>query len=239
MVAARTRPQRSTSASPLTGQQPGIGGKMTGNRKGVCEPLTGTPYVGADQYAEVCPSVPAETNSPDYPQMLSGMPWGQFSVTAPNHAAQTTDVHNSVTGTHYESGRITGPFGMAGGKVTGTEEARFGNGRVGNSEHAIVSMPPTADTVEGRIKSRITGEGMDASKKITGDDWDRGDNVTGTEGMSATRRNPTRRGGPAIAMQPITTKRNEEIASPTSKVTGGSGNTDKGAMITYSGGARG
>jgi hypothetical protein len=234
IATARTRPQRSTPASPLTGQQPGIGGKMTGGSKGVCEPLTGTPYVGADQYAEVCPSMPADTNSPDYPQMLSGMPWGQFSVTAPNHAAQTTDVHSAVTGTHYEKGHITGPFGMAGGKVTGTEEARFGNG-----EHAIAPLPPTADTVDGRIKSRITGEGMDAGSKITGDDWDRGDNVTGTEGMSAMRRNPTRRGGPAIAMQQTATKRNEEIASPTSKVTGGSGNTDKGALITYSGGARG
>jgi len=30
--------------------------------------------------------------------------------------------------------------------------------------------------------SRVTGEGMAAGTKITGDDWDRGDRVTGTAG---------------------------------------------------------
>jgi hypothetical protein len=33
--------------------------------------------------------------------------------------------------------------------------------------------------------------------------------------------------------------RPEDVPEPVSKVTGGSGNTDKGALITYSGGARG
>ena len=95
-----------------------------------------------------------------------------------------------MTGTQYEQGYITGPFGKAGGKVTGTEEARFGQGHAA----AVSAMPDTLEMVEGRIKSRITGEGMDAGIRVTGDDWDRGDAVTGTEGTSAARRNPTRRG---------------------------------------------
>jgi len=33
--------------------------------------------------------------------------------------------------------------------------------------------------------------------------------------------------------------RPQDIPAPVSKVTGGSGNTEKGALITYSGGARG
>ena len=33
--------------------------------------------------------------------------------------------------------------------------------------------------------------------------------------------------------------RNEDLAEPVSKVTGGSGNSGKGSLITYSGGARG
>jgi hypothetical protein len=57
--------------------------------------------------------------------------------------------------------------------------------------------------------------------------------------LSATRRNPTRRGGSdAMAMQLIS-KRNEELPMPNSKVTGSSGTTEKGSLITYSGGARG
>jgi hypothetical protein len=235
LAAARSRRQRATPGAAMTGQQPGIGGRLTGAAKGACEPLTGTPYVGADQYARACPASPAEPNSPDYPQPMSGVPWGKFSVEAPSHASQTDAVHAAVTGTQYEQGHITGPFGKASGKVTGTEEARFGQGN-GATAPAI---PASSELVEGRVKSRITGEGMD-TVRITGDDWDRGDTVTGTEGSSAMRRNLTRRGQmTAMAMEQQVIKRNEELPVPTSKVTGGSGNTEKGALVTYSGGARG
>ena len=236
LAAARTRVQRSTPGSVMTGIQPGINGRTTGAQKGACEPVSGTPYVGADQFAQACPSVPAEPGSPDFPQPLEGAPWGQFSVSAPVHAAHTEAARSSVTGSSYEKGTITGPFGMASGKVTGTEEARFGRGN--GSQEPVAPMPETVEEVDGRVKGRITGEGMEAGLKITGDDWDRGDRVTGTEGMSAVRRNPTRRGGPmSSAMQPP--KRNEDVPAPVSKVTGGSGNTEKGSLITYSGGARG
>ncbi|MBI1423760.1 MAG: carboxysome shell protein [Gammaproteobacteria bacterium] len=230
---ARTQPRRMTPGMPMTGIQPGIGGKLTGAGRGACEPLTGTPYVGADQFANACPSVPADSSSPDFPQPIGGTAWGQFSVSAPNHASQTSSAHSAVTGTQYEKGNITGPFGMAGGKVTGTEEARFGHG-------AGAPAPTyTAQLVDERVKGRITGEGQDAGLRITGDDWDRNARVTGTEGLSATRRNPTRRGSSdAMAMQLIN-KRNEELPTPNSKVTGSSGNTEKGSLITYSGGARG
>jgi hypothetical protein len=235
LAAARTRRQRSTPGSVMTGQQPGINGKLTGAEKGSCEPLTGTPYVGADQYAAACPATPAEPGSNDFPQPLDGTPWGQFSVTPPAHAAEGTG-QSAVTGSRYEEGNITGPFGMGTGKVTGTEEFRFGRGGT-----AAPAAPAPAELVDGRVKSRITGEGMDAGPKITGDDWDRGDRVTGTGGTSAMRRNPTRRGGPVGAMEAMqaAAKRNDELPEPVSKVTGGSGNTERGALITYSGGARG
>jgi len=161
------------------------------------------------------------------------VPWDDFSVHSPGHAAQRPAHGSHVSGSSYEQGTITGPFGKAGGKVTGTEEARFGNGA-----REPRPIPQTATEIEGRIKSRITGEGQDAGPKITGDDWDRGDRVTGTEGASATRRNTTLRGAPMSAMgaraaQPA------ETPPPVSKVTGSSGNTDRGSLVTYSGGARG
>lgn len=236
MAAARTRQLRSTPGSVMTGLQPGVGGKTTGDRKGACEPLTGTPYVGADQFADACPATPAQPGSPDFPQPVGDAAWGGFSVNTPSHASQqpAPPAMGDVTGTRYEQGQITGPFGMASGKVTGTEEARFGNPKV------MPTLPPAeAQTVEGRVKARITGEGQDAGLKVTGDDWERGDHVTGTEGNSATRRNPTLKGGPMSAMINADLKRNESLPEPSSKVTGGSGNTEKGALITYSGGARG
>jgi len=236
---ARTAPVGGAPmGKPLTGLQPSVGGVMTGDDRGACEPVSGTPYVGADQMAQACPAVAAAPNSPDFPQSLSGdAPWTDFSVSSPAIQAQAAVSAGNVTGgnSYEKSGQITGPFGMADGKVTGTEEARFGN-KV--TPAPLVPVVETATEIEGRVKSRVTGEGQNAGKKITGDDWDRGDRVTGTEGTSATRRNPTRR-GPVSAMT-VEPKRNEEVALPVSKVTGGSGgSSDNGSLITYSGGARG
>jgi hypothetical protein len=236
VAAARTRPLRSTPGPSMTGQQPGVGGKMTGDRKGACEPLTGTPYVGADQFANTCPSTPADTASPDFPQAAGGSaPWQQFSVQSPSGGAQQALGSTGVTGNQYEQGHITGPFGMAPGKLTGTEDARYGK----DTLQAGDMRPVVAEDHEGRVKSRISGEGQDAGLKITGDDWERNQQVTGTEGRSANLRNPTiRNNGPADAMAVIQ-KRNEKLPVPISKVTGGSGNTEQGSLITYSGGARG
>ncbi len=232
---ARTRQLRSTPGMAMTGIQPGINGVMTGAGKGACEPLTGTPYVGTDQYADACPATPADSASSDFPQAVNGQaPWQQFSVTQPSGDAALAAGSTGITGSQYEQNAgITGPFGMATGKVTGTEEARFGN-----KDMQTGLRPVVAEEVEGRVKSRITGEGQDAGLKITGNDWERNQHVTGTEGRSAKLRNPTIRLGLADAKK-VDQKRNEELPVPSSKVTGGSGNTEKGSLITYSGGARG
>jgi hypothetical protein len=233
MAMARAQKGTTNVGPSMTGIQPGLDAVMTGAEKGVCEPVTGTPYIGADQAAAACPASAATPASPDFPQALGGaaQPWGDFSVQSPAGEVQQMMGNGSVTGSSYEQGHITGPFGMAGGKVTGTEEARFG----GSKEPEPVPAP--AEMVDSRVKSRVTGEGQEAGLKITGDDWDRGDHVTGTEGTSATRRNPTRR-GPVAAMA-VESKRNVEVALPVSKVTGSSGSTEQGSLITYSGGARG
>jgi hypothetical protein len=235
-AAARMRKNTAMAGAPMTGLQPAVGGKMTGDSKGACESVSGTPYVGRDQVAEACPASAAEMQAADFPQSLEQAIGADFSVSSPAREAQTEQANgNAVTGSRYEQGSsITGPFGMASGKVTGTEQARF--------DRAPQAAPPVADEPEminNRPTSRITGEGMDAGPRITGDDWERGDRVTGTEGKSATRRNPTLRGPTPNAMQMKQQNRNEEMPMPVSKVTGGSGNTDRGALITYSGGARG
>jgi hypothetical protein len=185
--------------------------------------------------AEACPATPAQPGSPDFPQAIGGAPWNDFSVEPPVHASDRIAGSNAVTGSQYEHGRITGPFGMADGKVTGTEQARFGRG----ADRAGDEIPPAVENPkEGRVKARITGEGQDAGLKITGDDWDRGDHVTGTEGASAMVRNQSRRGAPmsAMAARAMTPS---EAPEPVNLITGSSGNTENGSLITYSGGARG
>ena len=160
-----------------------------------------------------------------------------FATTPAAQAFAAAAGRGTVTGTRYETGnQITGPFDMAVGKITGTEQFRFDARR----QPQVDLTPPAVAEGEAatRPRSRITGEGQSAGLKITGDDWARGEHVTGTEGASARRRNPTRP-GPMSAMAPVDPKRNEEVPAPVSRVTGASGNTERGALITYSGGARG
>ena len=224
----------------MTGIQPGIGGVMTGASKGACEDVTGTPYVGPDQLAASCAAGVGEA---DYPQPLQEAPWQQFSVQSPARAAQIErERSGSVTGSTYEiGGRITGPFDMASGKVTGTEQFRHER-RSSQPALAPALAAPAPTDPSGRPVSRVTGEG--SGNRITGDDWDRGDRVTGTEGVSARRRNPSRSGAAGTgtgrtAMAPFQPKRNEDLPQPVSRVTGSSGNTANGSLITVSGGARG
>lgn len=234
-AAERMQGMARSMAKNISGLQPAIGGTMTGDSKGACEPVTGTPYIGADQMAQACPAVAAEINSSDFPQAVGESGLGEFSVAPPSHAA-VESTNTGVTGSRYEQGRITGPFGMASGKVTGTEEARFGKELVNSSSVNEVVDPVLID---GRVKSRVTGEGMEGGAKITGDDWNRGDHVTGTEGVSARGRNPSVRGPMSAMSNKGITEVSNEAPQPVSRVTGSSGNYEGGSLITYSGGARG
>jgi hypothetical protein len=224
----------------MSGIQPGIDGVMTGAERGACEDVTGTPYVGPDQLAAFCGA--ASPTDADFPRPLGGQPWEQFSVQSPARAAHSTrERSGGVTGSNYEqSSRVTGPFAMADDKITGTEHFRFdrGNRQLSRGPIQPVAAAPVTVDEDARPASRVTGEGISAGLKITGDDWDRGERVTGTEGVSARNRNPSRHGTrrPLTALEP---KRNEAVPTPTSRVTGGSGNTLAGSLITVSGGARG
>ncbi|MEB3199418.1 MAG: CsoS2 family carboxysome shell protein [Synechococcaceae cyanobacterium] len=235
--AAAVRAQRERTpvrhSNRMTGIKPGLS-SLTGAERGACEDVTGTPYVGADQQAALCSA--AGSDDADFPQALGAAPWQRFSVQSPARAAQVErERSGAVTGSSYETGghAITGPFGMAPGKVTGTEQFRFDRSPASRNrpEPVVVASEP-----QERQASRVTGEG--SGLKITGDDWDRGERVTGTEGSSARRRNPTRV-GPMTAMPGFQRKRNEQISEPLSKITGSSGSTDQGSLITVSGGARG
>ena len=219
--------------SVMTGIQPGIGGVMTGAERGACSDVSGTPYVGSDQRIEACSA--ASLSDADFPQPLEAAPWQQFSVQSPARVAQVQrEKKGAVTGSSYEfGGRITGPFDMAADKVTGTEQFRFDRRP---SQPVLVPAKAPAASATALPVSRVTGEG--SGLRITGDDWDRGDRVTGTEGVSARRRNPSRR-GVLTAMPGQLPKRNEDVPEPVSRITGSSGNTVAGSLITVSGGARG
>ena len=227
------------SNARLTGQQPGIGGVMTGAKKGACKDLTGTPYVGGDQFSKTCDNPPHDTEYAN-PEKSAGNSWNEFSVKSPSREKYSEKNTQGVTGNEYENGsKITGPFGMAVDKVTGTEKFRFEPNKniTYKQKMQIEEADRAAKTPEKRVASRITGEGQSVGN-VTGDDWDRGDKVTGTEGASSRKRNPSRAGNMS-AMPPLEVKRNEETEKPDFLITGSSGNTREGQLITFSGGARG
>lgn len=201
-------------SAALTGIQPGPDSKMTGNERGECQPISGTPYVGEDQSAQACGTTPAPTLPSD------------FSIATPARTARDSETRR-ITGSAYgDSGRITGPMARATGLISGTPEFRYKDEAAGKA----VAAPAAPE--------RITGEGRE--RRVTGDAWDRGDRITGTEGRSAQRRNPTLRGDPRG--NGVTARDNREVERPapaTSRITGSSGNASNGATITMSGGARG
>jgi hypothetical protein len=227
------------SNARLTGQQPGIGGVMTGAKKGACKNLTGTPYVGGDQFSQACDNPPHDTAYAN-PEKSAGNSWNDFSVKSPSRDKYSEKNTQGVTGNEYENGsKVTGPFDMAVDKVTGTEKFRFEPNKniTYKQKMEIEEADRAAKTPEKRVASRITGEGQSVGN-VTGDDWDRGDKVTGTEGASSRKRNPSRAGFMS-AMPPMEAKRNEETEKPDFLITGSSGNTREGQLVTFSGGARG
>ncbi len=237
-IEARTPRKVATPGARLTGQQPGIGGKMTGAHKGACEPLTGTPYVGGDQLVDNCGLSNIPEGYAHQENTEKAAAWTSFSVKSPARQAHIqNEINAGVTGTSYEdSSRITGPFDMAANKVTGTEQFRFDR-KPSNSQNNKVDQIVNEEAMQ-RPTSQITGEGQSAGLNITGDDWARGEHVTGTEGASAKRRNPSRP-GPMSAMKASELKRNQEVPEPDFLITGSSGNTRDGQLVTFSGGARG
>ncbi len=217
------------AGKPMTGIQPGPDQQVTGViERGVCQPVSGTPYVGADQYAQAC-NVPLEATG------QTAAPQGGFSIMTPAHAANMRRGPHISGSPYYADGKITGSASKGLGLITGTPEFRhphlFEQGEAEMPEEARQPMP------------RVTGEATEPRRnRITGDDWSRSEVVTGTEGQSAAVRNPTRRGG-GEPEKPRANARSwmriERLEVPEAPITGSAGNTNEGAVVTVSGGARG
>ncbi|WP_297363094.1 CsoS2 family carboxysome shell protein [Acidiferrobacter sp.] len=152
-----------------------------------------------------------------------------FSVAAPAQQGRSRLTGNAGD----DSGRITGPINLARGLVTGTPEFR---GR--EALPSAMAVAPAAVDGKGAPDAAPPAAG---AWRITGDDWSRNDRVTGTEGRSARGRNPTQRGVARTCVMSAAGNRERPLAVPVpeGQVTGSSGNSPKGSVVTYSGGARG
>jgi hypothetical protein len=228
---ARVRSSAVIPATAVTGDRPGAGGSvMTGDERGACEVISGTPYVGADNAVSEClTSGRFVSRARAWEEPARPPAPMDFSITSPARAARERRL-TEVTGVAAGSERITGPVNKAVGLITGTPEFRHrdAEAKQADQEEVIVAA------------RRLTGEGSQSGRPVTGDAWNAASRVTGTEGASSLSRNVSHRGQPrgegASAMQ---FREVERPAVPESRITGSSGNTGKGAIVTLSGGARG
>jgi len=273
---AKVGVSRTLKGQDVSGSPMGRSAKVTGDEYGACKPLTGTSYIGADQYAEFCASRDAaeainrarlpinpvlnQGDAPRNPAACGCMatthhrargqqgdtpspgltgnaldapgqrPAGDFSITSPARSAQVSEAQR-ITGSAYGGGGgITGSMARATGLVSGTPEFRYRD----SAPSLAVVAPSSAEATPERTPK----EGR--SGRVTGDNWDRGDRITGTEGHSATRRNPTQRGeARGNVMSARAPRESEHPALAPSRVTGSSGSSMAGAAVTLSGGARG
>ena len=218
-------------------------GKITGAEKGAAMVLSGTPYQTSRQNVSQRgsntnphPLTRAPANIPREAPVVQQMSTqqGSFSVVTPARSSQQGNA-SRISGTAYESsGRITGPVGRATGLVSGTPEFR-------HQDNALAAMAPAraAEPQAESARNRVSGDGREGGRAITGAAWRRNEHVTGTEGNS-TQRNQTIRGNQGSAMPGAAQMKVVERAElPISKITGSSGTDMKGSSITYSGGARG
>ena len=222
-VATKVTTSATTAGQVITGDRSGDTAGMTGAEAGSCKAVTGTGYMGAEQ-VKSC-STDAQT------EIMQ---------------RQRQNVNHAVTGVQPGPQGLTGAQKGACSLVSGTHY--LGNDQVSMvCDSSNASMPGEADfpnligaqpAMQAPQQQVTTTEEQNGSR-ITGDGWDRSSKVTGTEGPWASQRNSSIRG--ASGQAPMGAAQFRPVAMeevPQSPITGSSGNTDTGAKVTLSGGAR-
>lgn len=241
--------------------------KVTGNESGAYRPVSGTPYLGAQQTGCIQPvnrmrqEQPAETFNPNFSNperhaTESPKSPEAFSIVSPARAAARRVTGNDMS----MNSRITGPSMLANDLITGTPEFRHGGNTpsrqfpqsmaMANRSEKVDAIPPANESdntdqaelvcaPQSDTSHRLTGEAAERCR-ITGDDWSVNDHITGTAGQWASARNPSMRGNPRGMQKNAQVNRNvARPQPPASFITGSSGSDMNGSLITYSGGARG
>ncbi|MGQ9862209.1 MAG: CsoS2 family carboxysome shell protein [Thiobacillaceae bacterium] len=225
------------SLRAITGDRPGAGGSvMTGDERGACSAVTGTPYLGVDTMPSQCATSGrfVQHARPQVAPVRDPAPAG-FSIITPGHATLGRERHQGVTGNRLGTDRLTGSISKAEGLITGTPEFRK------QDVLRLQSLQQEQrDAVQQRAAQRLSGEGSQQGARVSGDVWLEKPRVTGTEGASSLMRNISLRGQPRGAGVNATTFREVDRPEiPSSRVTGSAGTTERGAPVTVSGGARG
>jgi hypothetical protein len=224
------RDSASIPATVVTGDRPGAGGSpVTGDERGSCGVVTGTPYLGVDNMPGNCTAggrfgLRGQTQLP-----VAEAPRRGFSILTPAREGRERR-EGAVTGSALDNSRITGPVNKGAGLITGTPDFR----------HVDTAWRQAKDEAAIAAAQRVSGEGKQQGRRISGDAWTAHPRVSGTEGTSSLVRNPSQRGQPrGVGSSAAGFRDLERPEVPDSVITGSAGNARRGAAVTVSGGARG
>jgi hypothetical protein len=227
---ALVRDSASIPATVVTGDRPGAGGSpVTGDERGSCGAVTGTPYLGVDNMPTNCTAGGRFGLRGQSQLSVAEAPVRGFSIKTPAREGRERR-DGSVTGSAMENSRITGPVNKGAGLITGTPDFR----------HVDSSWRKAKDGAAVAAAQRVSGEGNQQGRRISGDAWNADTRVSGTEGTSSVARNPSQRGQPrGVGSSAAGFRDLERPEIPDSVITGSAGSARRGAAVTVSGGARG
>ncbi|MBF6058995.1 carboxysome assembly protein CsoS2 [Thiomicrorhabdus heinhorstiae] len=223
--ATKVTASATTRGQSITGDRSGGISNMTGAEAGSCKAISGTPYVGSEQIASCAPAQRSEINQRQRQGInpaISGVQPGPQGLTGAQKGACQL-----VSGTHYQGGDQTA-------MVCDTTNAAI----PGESDFPQMMGTPQMQAQPQTAPMPAAEPAVEQGAKITGDGWDRGSKVTGTEGPWAAQRNSSIRGARGQAPMGASQFKRANNEIPMSPITGSSGNTDTGAKVTLSGGAR-
>lgn len=256
---------RTWNDQSITGARVGRSQRVTGDEYGGCAPISGTSYIGTQQYQGFC-----EPEQIKAQQALSrregfiaaSVVTGDRAGTAASSARfvrperPAKAENTSPTASDFSirppsrqardrsSNAVTGSA-FSGQRITGAANKGLGlitgTPEFRHRDNTPAFAPPAApDSRAATGSSKLTGEGSQAGVQISGAAWQTSSRVTGTEGASTLTRNPSQRGDVReMGMTAKNFRKTERAEPPQSKVTGSSGNTASGVCVTLSGGARG
>ena len=145
----------------VTGTQVERNEKITGNEPGSCRTITGTEYIGTEQYAKLCVTTPEPTVA------KVGL-----STTTRGQRVSGTEVGRSL--------RVTGNESGTGKAVTGTEYLSVEQFEQ-FSEIKPVPAPAKVSVISTRAGQSVSGTEVGRSSKVTGDELGSGLKLTGSQ----------------------------------------------------------
>lgn len=242
-AASKVTQTATTRGQSISGSRMGYDEKTTGIEAGQCRAVTGTEYIPADQSQAFCGGIPTK-------EIARPEPKTNVAVTGySDEVWQTRRGNRPVSGVQPGIEGLTGAQKGACELVTGTpylgaeQTSAFcqtaGAAAPGESDFpTMMNAVPATERVD--MSAPLPSPEAPERSRITGDGWDRGSKVTGTDGPWSNNRNMSvdSNRSPMTQMGAQNFRPNAMAEVPMSPITGSSGNTEVGAKVTLSGGAR-